>query len=196
MAKLKLTEGKDQGREFELGDETVLGRVPETDIQVHDTKASRRHTRISRSGSAYYCEDMGSRNGTQVNDKAITRVKLRDGDVVTIGTTHYLFVDPKSAKAAKSSPATDVTQTMPNQAAARRPAKASAPGAPVIEQRVKKKSFDPSVLERGPRADSGLLFEDFEQRPLAQRMLVYGAGVLVMLLIAGLSYALTMVAIG
>ena len=40
-----------------------------------------------------HVEDLGSRNGTKVNGERIQRTELRDGDVITIGTTIIKFVE-------------------------------------------------------------------------------------------------------
>lgn len=77
----------------------VLGRDPSVDLLVTDGEVSRRHARIdwtnhADASAAPECvlEDMGSTNGTQLNDKpAEGRLALRDGDRIRVGRTVYGF---------------------------------------------------------------------------------------------------------
>jgi CRP-like cAMP-binding protein len=83
---------------FSNGDETTIGRadpvtgiLPDVDLTPVDTNrsVSRRHAKIIRSGSEYYMlEEVGTVNGTYVNDQRIPTgvpVTLHDGDLVKIG---------------------------------------------------------------------------------------------------------------
>ena len=71
MAKLILLAGG-QSTPFELTqDETVLGRHPECTIVVDSNMVSRKHAKLTREGSDYFIEDMGSGNGTTVNAQRI-----------------------------------------------------------------------------------------------------------------------------
>ena len=70
---------------------TVVGRLPECDVVVDDPGASRHHAEIRRVGPAYVVTDLGSTNGTLVNDAAVTEQALADGDRITIGNTVLEF---------------------------------------------------------------------------------------------------------
>jgi len=69
----------------------VIGRSRECDIQIADPNVSRRHAELRREGSAYWLVDLGSTNGLEVNGRRQQRIKLTDGDRVTIGTTEVVF---------------------------------------------------------------------------------------------------------
>ncbi len=56
------------------------------DVVLDDPCASRVHATIFRAEEGYVIEDMGSSNGTYVNDRRVTRTRLREGDRVQIGT--------------------------------------------------------------------------------------------------------------
>jgi DNA-binding winged helix-turn-helix (wHTH) protein len=73
----------------------VLGRGPECDIVLAGRLVSRQHAAISRLGPAYMIEDLGSRNGTTVNDEPLSGQRiLRDGDRIDLGGIGRLtFVD-------------------------------------------------------------------------------------------------------
>ncbi len=64
----------------------IVGRNPGADIVIGAAFVSGRHARFSLMGQNLFVEDLGSTNGTLVNDSPIVQpVALRDKDVVTIG---------------------------------------------------------------------------------------------------------------
>lgn len=66
--------------------ETVMGRDASCHLTLADASVSHRHARVYHSDGEWYVEDLGSTNGTFVNDRPLTRpVVLRPGDTVTIG---------------------------------------------------------------------------------------------------------------
>jgi pSer/pThr/pTyr-binding forkhead associated (FHA) protein len=82
------------GRKVEVSDGLILGRMSSSGVVVKDTKASRRHARLIVMGPVVEIEDLGSSNGTLLNDKPVKRRMLRDGDVVQIGTTRITYREP------------------------------------------------------------------------------------------------------
>lgn len=70
---------------------TILGRLPESDVVIDDPGASRRHAEIRREDGEYVVADLGSTNGTLVNDRTVGERTLQDGDVITIGHTMLEF---------------------------------------------------------------------------------------------------------
>ncbi|WP_242425164.1 FHA domain-containing protein, partial [Frankia sp. EI5c] len=80
-------------REYPLDAETtVIGRSVECDIRLNDTGVSRRHGEIRRlpDGQFLYV-DAGSTNGSLVNGRAATQVKLMNGDRIELGTAVVEF---------------------------------------------------------------------------------------------------------
>jgi hypothetical protein len=66
----------------------TIGRSHEADIMLPDANASRVHARISQDATgSWKLKDLGSTNGTLLNDKVITQAFLYDGDHITIGIT-------------------------------------------------------------------------------------------------------------
>ena len=66
-------------------DRTTLGRGPDNDIVLQNPAVSSRHCAFDLKGlSDVFVEDVGSTNGTFVNNKKIKRQRLRDEDVVAI----------------------------------------------------------------------------------------------------------------
>ena len=72
---------------------TSIGRSSASDIVLKsDDYASGRHARLTRHGGLLYVEDMGSTNGTFVNErKTVGATPLRHGDTVRIGSTTFRY---------------------------------------------------------------------------------------------------------
>lgn len=80
------------GRSFTLSASNIkLGRETDNDIVISDMGASRYHATIARGRDCWILTDQNSTNGTLVDGREIETVVLRDGDIITIGTTEYLF---------------------------------------------------------------------------------------------------------
>ena len=72
--------------------ENFIGRALDGVIAVPSSKASRRHARIVVSAEKAVIEDLGSRNGTRVNDALIDRpVALKNGDRIRVGPAVLVF---------------------------------------------------------------------------------------------------------
>ena len=71
----------------------VIGRMSDSDVVVNDPGASRHHAEIRTDGTGrYLLRDLGSTNGTSVNEQDITAEwELRPGDRITIGHTVLEF---------------------------------------------------------------------------------------------------------
>lgn len=85
-AELVLVEGKGPQSVDLIPPETLIGRDAGCHVTIPDSSVSHRHARIYHSDGEWYVEDLGSTNGTFVNDRPLTRpVVLRPGDTVSIG---------------------------------------------------------------------------------------------------------------
>ncbi len=73
------------------GGKAVLGRSKDCDVQVEDANVSRRHAELRREGSFWWLVDLDSTNGTELNGKRVQRMKLSDGDTITLGATKLVF---------------------------------------------------------------------------------------------------------
>jgi DNA-binding SARP family transcriptional activator len=65
---------------------SVIGRDPAAEVQLVDSRVSRRHARIDRVDDSYLVHDLGSTNGTTVNGVPAEGQMLRDGDRIGIGS--------------------------------------------------------------------------------------------------------------
>ena len=61
-------------------------------MQIDQESVSRNHARVAFNGQGYVLEDMGSTNGSYVNDEIVDIVHLRDGDQVKVGRTILKFI--------------------------------------------------------------------------------------------------------
>ncbi|MDX9720744.1 MAG: DUF4388 domain-containing protein [Myxococcota bacterium] len=86
---LKFISGKYQGGEFPLepNHEVIVGRASDVEMVLVEDMVSRQHARFTTTLSEVWIEDLGSTNGTFVNGEKITKVKLKDGDRILIGTS-------------------------------------------------------------------------------------------------------------
>ena len=94
---LWVTEGKESGKPLSVDADLLIGRLaPEEDGRLgDDPEISRRHARVSRGTDGQLSiEDLGSANGTFVNDERIDAPRTLDlGDVVRVGKTVLRVTD-------------------------------------------------------------------------------------------------------
>lgn len=87
------------GRRFFLdGDELIIGRSSDADIQVDRDSVSRRHARISRVEGGWQVCDLQSTNGSYVNDMPVREQKLQSGDWLKIGNAIFRFLTGPSVE--------------------------------------------------------------------------------------------------
>lgn len=86
--------GEQYGDRFPLGIGTTnIGRHPNSDIVLDDITVSRRHAQVVYSDGAYVVRDVGSLNGTYVNQQRTDEARLYHGDEVQIGKFRLVFFD-------------------------------------------------------------------------------------------------------
>jgi hypothetical protein len=88
--RLRVVEGVNQtDRSYDLDQEVTLGRSPSCDISfVDDTYASSIHARVYPRNGEVFVEDLGSRNGTYVNEEPLDGpTPLERGDRLRVGST-------------------------------------------------------------------------------------------------------------
>jgi hypothetical protein len=72
-------------------DRVSIGRLDESDIALADPGVSRRHAEVRWQDGEYVVVDLGSTNGTMVNESTITERTLKPGDRITIGRSVLEF---------------------------------------------------------------------------------------------------------
>jgi two-component system cell cycle response regulator len=89
---LTMVSGADAGSVYRLGASTAIGRSLDCEIRIFDVGVSRRHAMIEQQGDTdYVVQDLGSRNGTTVRGRPITKCRLVDGDRIGIGPVFFRF---------------------------------------------------------------------------------------------------------
>jgi FHA domain len=84
--------GHDPGMIYDLDGDIVLGRGDRAEIRLEDPFASARHARVCEQGNAVVVEDLGSTNGTYLNEELLeTPRPLHPGDRVRIGDSEFTF---------------------------------------------------------------------------------------------------------
>ncbi len=82
----------DPGMIYDLDGEVVLGRGDHAEIRLEDPFASSRHARIYRQGNILVVEDLGSTNGTYLNEELLESPRpLHPGDRLRIGESEFAF---------------------------------------------------------------------------------------------------------
>jgi signal transduction histidine kinase/pSer/pThr/pTyr-binding forkhead associated (FHA) protein len=89
---LLVTRGADEGKQFELAEPLVsVGRDGTNRIRLHDTEVSRRHAEFRQVENGYVVIDVGSANGTYVNNQKIHEAALAAGDQIVFGQTTLVY---------------------------------------------------------------------------------------------------------
>ena len=84
--------GHDPGMIYDLEGDIVLGRGDRAAIRLEDPFASSKHARIYEQGNVIVIEDLGSTNGTYLNEELLeTQRPLHPGDRVRIGDSEFAF---------------------------------------------------------------------------------------------------------
>lgn len=85
---LEVIEGPDSGKEFALAKNPFyIGRHNQCELQFNDPEISRRHLKVTPADGGWLLEDLGSTNGTWLNDQRISHQAIAAGDKIQIGQT-------------------------------------------------------------------------------------------------------------
>jgi hypothetical protein len=84
--------GHESGMIYDLGGDVVFGRGDTAEIRLNDPFASSRHARVYEQGRILVIEDLGSTNGTYLNEELLDGPRpLHPGDRVRIGDSEFAF---------------------------------------------------------------------------------------------------------
>jgi hypothetical protein len=84
--------GHEPGMIYDLGGDVVFGRGDTAEIRLSDPFASSRHARVYEQGKILVVEDLGSTNGTYLNEELLDGPRpLHPGDRVRIGDSEFAF---------------------------------------------------------------------------------------------------------
>jgi hypothetical protein len=90
---LRVVEGPGKGDVHELSPVSAssVGRSPTNEVVLDDVGVSGEHCRIRPEKDRFVLHDLGSTNGTFVNDRRVERHVLESGDVIRIGESRFVF---------------------------------------------------------------------------------------------------------
>jgi hypothetical protein len=84
--------GHEAGMIYDIDGDLVLGRGDRAEIRLEDPFASSRHARVYEQGNVVAIEDLGSTNGTYLNEEVLQSPRpLHPGDRVRIGDSEFTF---------------------------------------------------------------------------------------------------------
>lgn len=91
---LRGVSGGTLGKTFAVTDNAVIGRQPDCDIPIPAEEVSRHHARLKVTPDGVLVEDMGSANGTYINDKRMQSGLLKAGEELRLDTVRFLLITP------------------------------------------------------------------------------------------------------
>ncbi len=81
-----------KGTNLEIGSEKItIGRKSDNTIPIDNPTVSGHHCEVYAEDERYHLRDLGSTNGTRVNNKEVTEVKLRPKDILQVGSIEFMF---------------------------------------------------------------------------------------------------------
>lgn len=87
----------DNSASYDLEDFNLIGRSHDSTIRLTDAGISRQHAMIRREGDHWWITDLGSANGSYVNDVALSAARaLRNGDRIQLGTLLLIFAQDEA----------------------------------------------------------------------------------------------------
>lgn len=97
---IRVLQGFYEGLEVPIDqDWIVIGRGRSADLAIAEPTISRAHAAIGYDESGFFMQDLGSTNGTRVNEKRESRAQLRDGDEIQLGRLRLRIHVPASRAA-------------------------------------------------------------------------------------------------
>jgi signal transduction histidine kinase/pSer/pThr/pTyr-binding forkhead associated (FHA) protein len=100
---LIVIKGADEGKQFDLSGAVIgVGRDASNEVRLHDTEVSRRHAEFRQTEGGYCLVDVGSANGTYVNNQPAKEAVLQSGDHIQIGQSIFVYNAGRSASQSDS----------------------------------------------------------------------------------------------
>jgi pSer/pThr/pTyr-binding forkhead associated (FHA) protein len=102
--KLVVTSESGPAAEFEISTPATLGRGKEVDLTFPHSQISREHCQITEESGNLFIRDLGSLNGTRVNDQPISEpTQITPGDTVSLGKLTFRIFGVRLANASSDS---------------------------------------------------------------------------------------------
>ncbi len=84
-------DGPQTGELFQLRGRAIVGTAPDCDVVMKEPSISGRHAEFTAAAGGFRVNDLGSTNGTYVNDKRVSSTDLIDNDNVRLGRVNFKF---------------------------------------------------------------------------------------------------------
>jgi pSer/pThr/pTyr-binding forkhead associated (FHA) protein len=84
-------DGPQTGELFQLRGRAIVGTAPDCDVVMKEASISGRHAEFTSTATGFRVSDLGSTNGTFVNDQRVTTEELIDNDNVRLGRVNFKF---------------------------------------------------------------------------------------------------------
>jgi hypothetical protein len=84
-------DGPQSGELFQLRGRAIVGTASDCDVVMKEPSISGRHAEFMSTAGGFRVNDLGSTNGTYVNDKRVTSTDLIDNDNVRLGRVNFKF---------------------------------------------------------------------------------------------------------
>lgn len=92
MAKIFLKFNEQVLKDIPLDNPSLtIGRKPDNDLVIDNPAVSGHHARVVHEGEGFFIEDLGSTNGTFLNDAKVEKQKLKNTDCISIGKHTLIF---------------------------------------------------------------------------------------------------------
>ena len=93
---LRIIEGPEPGKGFQISQTPItIGRDNICTITINDPRMSRQHAVLYYYHPDFFLKDLGSTNGTFVNDRRIKQAQIKNGDKIRMGGTLFEFIMSK-----------------------------------------------------------------------------------------------------
>jgi pSer/pThr/pTyr-binding forkhead associated (FHA) protein len=106
MASLRLLADDGAAKEYGIGPTITIGRLHDNAIVIDRPAVSSHHACVFRDGAAFVLEDLQSTNGTFVNDRRVSRCRLKHDDVIVVGGEKLTFNERSDGPVADAHPPT------------------------------------------------------------------------------------------
>jgi Ca-activated chloride channel family protein len=87
--------GVESGRKIQLHAEQVIGRAKTADIRLNSERVSRYHAKIVAQRGSFFVMDLGTADGTMLNDQRVESHLLTSGDLITAADVRFRYTETK-----------------------------------------------------------------------------------------------------
>jgi pSer/pThr/pTyr-binding forkhead associated (FHA) protein len=115
---LRGVSGSTFGKHFPLTGTVTIGRNADCTISIPGDEISRQHAKLQVLPDGIAVEDLGSANGTYINDKRVHHGMLMPGDELRLDTVRFLLVAPGLEPAANAKPTVPTPAVAPQRSSA------------------------------------------------------------------------------